>query len=241
MLITHNNIDIKVQLASILSWSCNIQDLTQHQCQRTVYWSMLRKWTWHLLPLAYMASRPNDQYYYIINWLMPSAAWMQNECELSMEFIACDPNRSLRHREDMKETFGITRRKRNGSTITFRERPLCQESTLKMQWQQLSRSKKIYKLLNVGDWPPGSRTNVTGDVEKYWRQSEQSGIFGRWGGSVDDDDKDLTMLSYEDARGGEMGTISNRVLQHMQNFGQRNMKLDEFRPTWWGVAAEYFR
>jgi len=108
-------------------------------------------------------------------------AWKLNESEPLVHCVDCNPNRSLRQREDKKRNFWIPKRKRNGLRITQREKPLWQGSELRMQRQQLSRSRKIWEVLKAGDWHPESSDKVSGDVRCCWRQSEQSCKFEQWG------------------------------------------------------------
>jgi len=45
-------------------------------------------------------------------------------------------------------------------------------------------------------------------------------------------------LSEDDELGWVMGTIFNTVLQHLESFGEKQMKLDELTQPGWEDAAE---
>jgi len=145
-----------MQLASILSISCNIQHLAQRPSQHKLQWSNLRKRTFHHLQLASSANQAIDPHDNIIKQMKARAAWKLNKSEPKVHCVACNPKTSLRQSEDKKRTFWITKRKRNASRITWREKPLWQESELRMQRKQLSSSRKILEVLKAGDWHPGS-------------------------------------------------------------------------------------
>jgi hypothetical protein len=75
--------------------------------------------------------------------MMARAAWMQTESEHLGHYAVCDPKRNLQQRNDQKCTYYPLMRKRNGLRIMFREKPLGQESELKMQRQQFIKRRKI--------------------------------------------------------------------------------------------------
>jgi len=57
----------------------------------------------------------------------------------------------------------------------------------------------------------------------------------------DEEDTELGKLSKDDEPGWVMGTISKTVQHRMENFWQKQMRLDELtQPGWWAVA-NYFR
>jgi hypothetical protein len=57
-------------------------------------------------------------------------------------------------RNDEKSTSLVTQRKIYGLRIMLRDKPLWQESELKMQRQHLCRSSRIKRLLETRDWRP---------------------------------------------------------------------------------------
>jgi len=61
------------------------------------------------------------------------------------------------------------KRRRNGSRIMWKERPLWQESELKMQRQQLNRSRIIWEMLKRQDWKPPS---LKQHFRRCWTPSE---------------------------------------------------------------------
>jgi hypothetical protein len=75
--------------------------------------------------------------------MMARAAWMQKESEHLGHYAACDPKRNLQRRNEEKCTYYPLMRKRNGLRIMFREKPLGQESELKMQRRQFIKRRKI--------------------------------------------------------------------------------------------------
>jgi len=51
-----------------------------------------------------------------------------------------------------------------------------------MQWQELFKSRKLLETLKRRDQQQESQRNIWGDMECYWRQSEQYCKFKHWGG-----------------------------------------------------------
>jgi len=117
---------------------------------------MLQKRTFHHLQLANTANWPTHPHYDIIKWMQARSASKPNKSEPYVHWVTWNPKRSLRQREDKKRTFWLTKRRRNGSRITWREKPLWQETELRTQRQQISRSRKIWEVLKAWDWHPGS-------------------------------------------------------------------------------------
>jgi len=64
----------------------------------------------------------------------------QRESKPLKHCTACDLKRSLRRRNDEKRTSQAMKTKRNGLRIMLREKPLGQESKLKMQRQRFNKS-----------------------------------------------------------------------------------------------------
>jgi len=64
---------------------------------------------------------------------------------------------------------------------------------------------------------------------------------GEDGDDEDDEETEQGNLSEDDEPGWVMGTITNTVLQRMERFRQKQMKLDELTQPGWENAADYFR
>jgi len=90
----------------------------------------------------------------VIKWMKARAARKQRESEPMVHCTAYDSKRSLRQRHDKKCTFYAMKTKRNGLRIMLTEKPLWQESELRMQRQRLGRSSKIRGKLKTRDWQP---------------------------------------------------------------------------------------
>jgi len=120
----------QMHLSSILSITCNIQQVAQHQSPQKLQWSMHRKRTfrhfWPAVTANRKSSQPND----VIKPMKERAVLRQRETEPLGHCAAWDPKRGLRRRSDEKRTSSATKRKRNGLRILWRERPLGQESEL---------------------------------------------------------------------------------------------------------------
>jgi len=67
------------------------------------------------------------------------------------------------------------------------------------------------------------------DDEQDWADEE-----------VDEEDTELGKLSDDDEPGWVMGTITKTVQHHLENFRQKQMRLDELTQPAWGDAANYF-
>jgi hypothetical protein len=57
----------------------------------------------------------------------------------------------------------------------------------------------------------------------------------------DEDDTGLGKLSNDDEPGWVIGTISKTVQHRMENYRQKQLRVDELRQAGWGDAADYFR
>jgi len=141
------NLTSKMQLASMLFISCNIPHLAHQRGQHRIQWSMLRKRIFPHWLQANMANLQSAPHNVIIKRISTRAPWKQIGSEHLNHCVACDPNRGLRGRYDEKHTVDRSKRKRYGSSITWMERPLWQESKLKTQRQWLSMSRKISEML----------------------------------------------------------------------------------------------
>jgi len=64
---------------------------------------------------------------------------------------------------------------------------------------------------------------------------------GEDGDDEDDDGMELGKLSKDDEPGWVMGTLTKTVLQSMQSFREKQMKLHKLTQPRWVDAANYFR
>jgi hypothetical protein len=64
---------------------------------------------------------------------------------------------------------------------------------------------------------------------------------GEDGEDEDDEETEQGNLSDDDETGWVMGTITKMVQQCMENFRQKQMKLDELTQPRWEDAPDYFR
>jgi len=94
----------KMQLASILSISCNIQHLAQWHGPHKLQCSMLRKRTFHHFAQANPANRQRVRHDDVIKWMKARVVWCQKVCEPLGHCIACDPKSSLLWRNEGKLT-----------------------------------------------------------------------------------------------------------------------------------------
>jgi hypothetical protein len=122
----------KMQLASILSITCNIQHLAQQQSQCKLQYSMLqirlfRKFRWE--NVANHQISPHKKF---IKQMMPSAAWKQRESDPLGHCALYNPKRSLQPSNNEKCTAEAMKRQRNGLKMMLREKLLSQESELNM-------------------------------------------------------------------------------------------------------------
>jgi len=149
-----------MQLASILSMSCNIQHLAQQQWQREIKWSMLRKRYFLHFRRAGKVNRQRGLLNHIIKWITERVAWRPKESEPLGHCVAWDPKRRLRRRNDEKRTSQPIKSKTNELRIMLREKPLGQESELKTQRQRFSKSRKIWSMVKSLDWQTESLKSV---------------------------------------------------------------------------------
>jgi len=149
-----------MQLASILSMSCNIQHLAQQQWQRKIKWSMLRKRYFLHFRRAEKVNRQCGLLNHIIKWITERVAWRPKESEPLGHCVAWDPKRRLRRRNDEKRTSQPIKSKTNELRIMLREKPLGQERELKTQRQRLGKSRKIWSMVKSRDWQTESLKSV---------------------------------------------------------------------------------
>ena len=98
--IKRTNLDIKTQLVSIWSISCNIQHLAQKQGQHKIRWSMLWKWTCRHVQRANRANRQSSPLVDIIKRMEAWVAWSQKRSERWEDCAAYDPKRCFWQRKD---------------------------------------------------------------------------------------------------------------------------------------------
>jgi len=144
------------QVASMGSISCNIEILAQQQSHHKIQWSMLWKRTFHHYQQAIMGNQPSAPHDDVIKRMQTWAAWRLKGSEHLEHCAACDLKSSLRQGNDVKHTFWAMKSRWSGLRNKWMERPIWQESELKTQWQQLSRSRKIWEMLKRRDWQPQS-------------------------------------------------------------------------------------
>jgi len=94
----------KMQLASILSISCNIQHIGKQQSHRKLQWSTLWKTTFRHFQQANMANPQPSPHNNVIKRRMARVAWKPKESELLRHCAACDIKRSLQLRHNEKCT-----------------------------------------------------------------------------------------------------------------------------------------
>jgi len=127
----------------------------------------------------------------------------------------------------------------------WKERPLCQESKLKMPRQQWNRSRMILERLNRRDWQPLTLKHY---FRRCWMPSEivweiiQVPTMGRMGRT--------RMMMEKILRGASLAKMTNpagwtaqclnMILHRMECFRQKQMKLDQSMHPHWGDAANYF-
>jgi hypothetical protein len=111
---------------------------------------MLQKRTFRHFRQANMSNRPSTPPNNIIQRTRIRAVWRRRESEPLVHCAACNTKRSLQQRNYEKRTFQTMETKLNESRIMLRERPLGQESQLKMQRQRFRRSRKIMLEMVVG-------------------------------------------------------------------------------------------
>jgi len=128
------------------SISCNIHYHAQQQGQHMIQWSMLPKRTFLHSRRANTANRQSIPHVDVIKRKKARAALWQKGFEHLEHCAACDLKWSLRRGKDRKDTFSSMKRKRNGSRILWRERPLWQETEFKTQRQRLC---EIWRLLKT--------------------------------------------------------------------------------------------
>jgi len=104
---------------------------------------MLRKRTCNHSGQATTANRESSQPDDNIKQLKARAASKQNRSEPLERCAACVPKSSLQQGKEEKLTSQGKKRRRIGSRIMWKERPLWQECELKMQRQQLNRCRMI--------------------------------------------------------------------------------------------------
>jgi len=78
---------------------------------------------------------------------------------------------------------------------------------------------------------------ATGDSQRDLASSDD----GEDGEEEDDEETEQSNLCEDDEPGWVMGTITKTVLQRMERFRQKQMKLDELTQPGWEDAADYFR
>ena len=113
---------------------------------------MLQKRTFRRFWQADTGNRQSSLPNHIIKWMWAKAACRQSEFNPLGHYVPWDPKRSLRQRNDEKHTSWAMKRKRNGLRIMLREKPLGQESELKMQRQWFSKSSKTWNMLKSREW-----------------------------------------------------------------------------------------
>ena len=118
----------KTQLASILSISCNVQYLAQQHSQNRLQWSMLQHRTFRRFRRANTVSWEGGPHDNVIKQMKAEVAWKQKGFERCGHCAVCDPNVSLRSKNDEKRTSYATNRKMNVSRIVLSEKLWGQES-----------------------------------------------------------------------------------------------------------------
>jgi len=146
----------KMQLACISSISCNIQHLAQQQRQHKHTLPMLGKWTLLQIRRANIIHWQSVSHDTVSKQIKARADCKQKLSEPLEHWAACDPKRSLQWRNNEKRTFEAIKKQTNWRRIMLREKLLWQESELKTLRQWLSRSRKIWGKLKMGDWQPES-------------------------------------------------------------------------------------
>jgi hypothetical protein len=143
----HTNLDLKEQLPSILSISCNIQHLAQQQSQRKLQWSILQK------DVMATSSGQIRQIEKAVNPMTSSNKWRHERFQgrkspsaqgitpLKNQKEACSGETT---RNALLKQF---KRKRNGLRMMLREQPLRQERELMTRRQRFSNSRKIWRVL----------------------------------------------------------------------------------------------
>jgi hypothetical protein len=136
------------------------------------------------------------------------------------------------------------KRKRNGLWIMWREKPLGQESELKMQRPWFNESRTLISHAEIAGLTfrePEKKFEemlvTIGDSLSDLASSDD----GDDGEDEDDDETKQGNLSKDDEPGWVMGTITKTVQQRMERFRQKQMKLDELTQPGWEDAADYFR
>jgi len=125
----------------------------------------------------------------------------------------------------------------------LRERPLGQESELKTQRQRFSKSRTIWRMLNLRDWRPEIPKRC---FQRWWSLSEsslsdlESSDDGEDVEDEDDEETEQGKLSEDDEPGWVMGIITTIVQQCIERFRQKQMKFHELTQPGWENAVEYF-
>jgi len=236
----------KTQLASMWSISSNIHYLVHQQSQHKIKWSMLQKRTFHHYRHANTANRQSTSHDDLIKRMTARGAWKLNGSEPLERCAACNRKRSLQWVKNEKLTSWATMRRRNGSRIMRNERPLRQDSKLKMQRPQLSRSGMIWDMLKTWDWQPPS---LKQHLRRCWMRSEivWAILHVQTMGRMAKTRMMMKMILWwaslgKDAEPGwVMGSIARMVQHCIDRFRQEKMKLDHLTQPGWGEAADYFR
>jgi len=133
----------------------------------------------------------------------------------------------------------------NGSRIMCIEYLLWQERQLKMQWQRISKSRKIWDLLKFWDWQ--AECQEKSYVEMLNANGESLSDCARSDigedekdGYDNEDDSEPGRLCEHDQPGWVMGTTSKTAQHCMESFWQMLMRLEESTQLGWGDVAEYF-
>jgi len=170
-----------IQLASMVSISCNIQHLAQQQCQHKIYWLIIRKKpVWHHW-WAHMAYRQRDPHDDIIKLINGRASLQQKWSEPSEHFTGSDLNCNLPRWNDEKHTFQ-QQREIDMDQVLCRQTNHCGKKT---SWR---RSDSDYaRAGSYEQWWNSAMDNqkawkkIWGDIRFYQRQSKWSCKIQYWG------------------------------------------------------------
>jgi len=134
---------------------------------------MLRKRIFRDIWQANTANRRSIPHVDAIKRTLARTAWRQKGSEDSAHCATYDLNRSFWQMKDTKRTIYEMQRTRNGTTITWIERPLWQDIEFKTQCQQLGKSRKIWEMLKRLDQHPKSPNK---HFSGCWTLSESVGV-----------------------------------------------------------------
>jgi len=218
-----------MQLASILSISCNTQHLAYLQSQHKLQWSMLWKRTFGNFRRAHRANRQSCPHDDVIMRMKARVASKQKEseplghCAAGNQKEACGwewtRNALLnqwREREINQRSF--EERNRWGKKASWRCRGsnLAAAGRYQDSWKHGVDNRRVRKTLLEVIFATGACLS-----DLAISDNEEDGE------DEDDEETEQGKLSADDEPGWVMGTISKMVQQWMETFQQKQMKLDE--------------